>query len=444
MSADRYLRSTDGSDSDDGSTFALAKATLAGLLAIDTSGDRLFVSQVHSETTGTSYAMNFAGTLTAPSKLLCGNDAAEPPTALSTGALIACTASSGTSSINGSVYAYGIKFQFAAVLQLGAGNSNCFQHFDNCTFDCTGAGSSGNFASALDNDNVKMLFTNCSWKFANAGNYIQVGQQFEIKGGSALSGTSTPSALFKFPTDRTMTRVLVDGMDLSNFASTLVLFSNAGVPACRSVIRNCKLPASWSGTLTNAAPTAPGQRFEMFNCASTGINYAVWIEDYAGSIRHETTIVKTGGTSNGTTGTALKMATTANCIYPGTPLVSQDISYWNETTASNITITVDIIHDSVTNLKDDEVWLEVEYLGTSGGPLATIVNDCKADILATGADQTTSSATWTTTGLTNPNKQKLSVTLSSPQTQLKGEFIGRVKMAKASKTIYVDPTLQVS
>mgnify|MGYP003394608494 FL=1 len=47
--ADRYGRSTDGADGDGGTTWALAKATLAGLAAIDAAGDRIFLSQAHAE-----------------------------------------------------------------------------------------------------------------------------------------------------------------------------------------------------------------------------------------------------------------------------------------------------------------------------------------------------------------------------------------------------------
>ncbi|MEK9809109.1 MAG: hypothetical protein VW362_01580, partial [Candidatus Nanopelagicales bacterium] len=136
-----------------------------------------------------------------------------------------------------------------------------------------------------------------------------------------------------------------------------------------------------------------------------------------------------------------KMATTANAEYPAIILRSPEIAKWNETTGSSVTVTVDILHDSATALKDNEVWLEVEYLGTSGTPLALFTDDAVADVITTAADQTSSSATWTTTGMTNPNKQKLSVTFTP---QEKGLIIARVCVAKASYTVYVDPELQIS
>ena len=104
-------------------------------------------------------------------------------------------------------------------------------------------------------------------------------------------------------------------------------------------------------------------------------------------------------------------------------------------------MTCEILHDSVTNLQDDEVWLETEYLGTSGFPLSLFANDRAADILATPADQAASTETWTTTGLTNPNRQKL-VTTQTPQE--KGYYRCRVGLAKASYTVYACPKLSIS
>ena len=160
-----------------------------------------------------------------------------------------------------------------------------------------------------------------------------------------------------------------------------------------------------------------------------------------GSIKSETTIVKTSGASDGVTPLAWKMVTTANAEYPLLPLESGETTFWNDTTGVAKTLTVDIIHDSLTALKDDEVWLEVQYLGTTGFPLGSFINDCKAGALTTAAAQTASTATWTTTGLTNPNKQKLEVTLTP---QEKGYYIARVNLAKQSYTIYTDPLIVVT
>ena len=184
----------------------------------------------------------------------------------------------------------------------------------------------------------------------------------------------------------------------------------------------------------------------MHNCDSGDTNYRLWAENYKGSIKSETTIVRTSGSSDGTTSLAWKMSTSANAEYPTIVLYSPERAIWNETTGSAKTLTVEIVHDSQgagsgSKFQDDEIWLEVMYLGTSGFPLGTWITDAKADVLATAANQADSSVTWTTTGLATPVKQALSVTFTP---QEKGHFIYRIAMAKASKTCYVDPMATVT
>jgi hypothetical protein len=229
----------------------------------------------------------------------------------------------------------------------------------------------------------------------------------------------------------------MDGFDMTNLGASCDLFiggAQAAQGTFRAIVRNCRLPASWTGTLFSAALTGMA-RAEMHNCDSGDTNYRVWIEDYFGSLRDETTIIKTGGASDGTTGLSWKMVSNATTEFPSQPFCSHEIVKWNETTASAITVTIDIIHDSVTNIQNDEIWMEVEYLGTSGVPLGSFISDAAASIVATPADQTDSSSTWTTTGLTNPNTQQLNVTFTP---QEKGFIHAKVCLALASKTVYVD------
>jgi len=179
----------------------------------------------------------------------------------------------------------------------------------------------------------------------------------------------------------------------------------------------------------------------MINCDSGDTNYRLWVEDYCGSIKDETTIVRTGGASDGTTPISWKMEASSVAQFPLNILRSPEITVWNETTGSAKTLTIEIVHDSVTALDDDEVFIEVQYLGTSGFPLVTDVDDAVANVLATPAAQTASTETWTTTGITNVNKQKLAVTVTP---QEKGFFSVTVCLALASKIIYACPKVTVS
>ena len=451
-----YVRSTDGSDADDGSTWALAKATLAGAAAIDAAGDRIYVSDAHSESTANStISLAFAGSRASPIWLICGDDVAEPPTAVAATGVMAATGNSKIL-IQGWAYVQGLIFEAGATdtgnaiqIQCGAGNA-LKQQFDNCKFRILSTTSNGSIiiGDGGQQSGAEIVWNNCSAKFSASGQRFQIIYGFLWRGGSLESGGTSPTSLFRLGNfGGTVPAVLIEGVDLSQLSTSANLFDIGsdwtGRGPVSTVMRNCKLPASWAGSLVTGTPAHSrwDWRVEMYNCDSVDTNYRLWIEDAAGSIKHETTLVKTGGASDGTTALSWKMVSGADAEYPHQTLRSPEIVRWNETTGSAITVTVDILRDSATNLTDGEVWLEVQYLGTSGVPLGSFVSDAKADVLATAADQTTSAASWTTTGMTNPNTQKLSVSFTP---QEKGFIHAKVHLAKASTTVYVDPVLTVS
>ncbi len=81
-----------------------------------------------------------------------------------------------------------------------------------------------------------------------------------------------------------------------------------------------------------------------------------------------------------------------------------------------MTVTVEIVHNSQGSgangvLNDDEIWLEVMSLSTSGVPLGTWTSDRKSDWLASATAQATSSASWTGDSA-GWDTQKLEVTIT--------------------------------
>lgn len=439
--ADLYVRSADGSDADNGTTWALAKATLTGAAAIDGVGDRIFLASTHSESTGAAVTINLAGTNASPTQLLSVASAGDPSpvTTLTAGAVVASGAGNYSIVVNGSAYVYGVRFN----LGVGSGSSpslslapadNNVQTYESCIFDAQTTGSvaviaCGSLSSAVES---RLNLKNCDFHFSHIGHTLSVTHcTLEWEGGSILAG----SALTNFLTfSRDGASTLISGVDLSSLGSATNLVGTTGA-AGKAIFRNCKLPASWTGQLFGGTLLSTAFRVEMYNCDNADTNYRLWVQDYTGSIRSETVVVRTGGASDGVTPLAWKMTTTADAEYPVFPLVSPEIVVWNDAVGSAKTLTVEVVTDNVT-LTDGECWLEVQYLGTSGVPLSLFASDAKADVLATAANQTTSSETWTTTGLTTPVKQKLSVTFTP---QEKGFIHAVVKLAKASTTVYVCP-----
>lgn len=454
---DRYVRSTNGTaDADNGSTWALAKTTLAGAAAIDAAGDTIWLSQVHAENTAGAISIPLAGTLGSAVKILCGNDAAEPPTALAKTASVTTTGS-GTVTFSGSGYIYGAIFTVgnstsSASIVTG---SNSLMEFNNCDLIFGGTGSSSKLQGGPGSV-LRLSETRLQFNSTNVGVGITTDGEIVINGGSIISGGSTPSALFRGATTNRGCSIIVKGFDFSNLASTFDLVGAITTGWGRFIFRNCKMPTSWSGDLM-PTPTSVNTRAELFNCDSSDTNYILWVSDYYGSIKSESSVGRTGGAVGGqySGSTALDqlawiMTSTAAANYPNGALDSPEIVQWNDTVGSAITVTVEIATDNVT-LTDAQCWLEVQYLGTSGVPLSVFSSDSAGTSggtttesvltgLAGGTNQDSSSETWVNVPGT-PVKQKLSVTITP---QERGFIHATIKLAKPSTTVYVDPKLTVT
>lgn len=451
--ADIYVRSSDGNDADNGSTWALAKATLLGAAAIDVAGDTIYVSSAHYETNAAHVTYALAGENGWPVKVVSVNDTAAPPTATAQGALIETTGASNIT-VSGAGYIYGMTFSAGsgannALLSLNPYNANAnkVQTYEKCTFlspaSGLAAGIRANGASGANSQDCSTVWKDCDIRTASTLNDgVRIFGRLRWTGGAVLAGQSSSARGLISGADSVGESSLGDfsGLDLSNMPAGRAIFQSSFSTA-QFIIINSKLPAGWNGGLVNGTINV-GDRFEMYNCDSADTNYRLWVEDYAGSIKSETTIVRTGGASDGTTPFAWRMVSSAAANYPLIALETPGLpARWNATVGTPITITVEIVHDSLTALTDAEVWLDVQFLGTTGFPLSVFKSDAKTDILATAANQTASSEAWTTTGLTNPNKQKLSVTVTPQEV---GFIQAKVHLAKASYTVFVDPKLTVS
>ena len=424
-----YVRSTDGNDADSGLTWALAKATLTGAAAASAAGDTIYVSHVHNESTAGSIGFSLTGGLGNGRKVICVNDGAEPPTALATTAVISATGSANITISLSNGYCYGITFQAAGDLTCA---SETAVTFENCNFVLI-TGSGGGSAIRFG---YRTILINPGFKLFDVNQDIVFQPDCIIRGGSIISGGA---AQVQFSIS--VSNLLVENFDFSNFNVNGSLFGG-DQERISAKFRNCKSPASWVGGIY-AVPLTIGQsRVELVNFNNADTNYQLWVEDTFGTVKDEIVFVRSGGATDGTTPLSWEMvSTTSAWAFPFRALKTVDFHRWIEDVGSPITVTVEILHDSATNLQDDEVWLEVQYLGTSGFPLALSIDDGPSDILATPADQATSSATWTTTGMANPNKQKLSVTFTP---QEKGPIYAVVHLAKSSYTLYVDPKITVS
>lgn len=447
--ANKFLRSTDGSDASNGNTWADAYATMAFAFSQMAAGDTLFVSDNHAETQTGAMTLTCPGTAANPCRILCVDDTGDPanPTTLATTATVTTTTAANMT-ISGYGYFFGITFSCgtggsSATFACGAVGTPGMLVLESCKLKLgTSGGSSSliNFhsnSSGADDSVVELINTTFDGSAAQHG--MRVGCKFIWRNTSnALPGSNGYTTLFPASTSFIPYAEII-GVDLSALGSGKNLVNVGVVQYGTWRFIDCKLGAS----VTPVTGTIPGQGspdVTLINCDSADTNYRYHRQTYQGTITQETTIVKAGGASDGTTPVSVKMVSTANSkIFA--PLQSEWIEVWNEATGSSKTLTVNVITDNVT-LTDAEAWVEVEYLGTSGFPQGNFAHDRVADVLATAANQTTDSvSSWTTTGLGTPVKQNLAVSFTP---QKKGLIRARVVLARASTTMYYDPLVTIA
>lgn len=437
--ADRYVYSG-AAGAGTGADWANAHTTLSAAITASTAGDVFYVAHDHSTNYGVNTTLAFKGTSAAPDRVLCVNRAGSvPPVAadLTTGAVEGTNAASTSLTITGNLYTYGMRYapgsgqSTTCNYSSGAGR----QHYESCVFSLLSTGTSSRIILCVSSGG-SASYENCQLRYASTSQETQGGNgPIYWRGPSAssilASGSSIPGRLF---THTNVSDVTFDGADLSAISGTLIGSATLPVPAR---IINCKLHASVTTAQTPSGSPAPG--IDLIGCHSTTNVARAERWQYQGTLTTETTIKRTGGASDGVTSYSWKIVPTAN-NKRDFPFVTFEGMIWNDTTGSSKTLTVHIVTDNVT-LTDAQIWLEVEYLGSSATPLSTLVSDAPATTLTTGANQTSSSETWTTTGLGTPLKQKLDVTFTP---QMAGPIRWRVKYAKTTTTVYVCPKAELS
>jgi hypothetical protein len=447
----KYVRST-SSGTGDGSSWVNAYTTLAAALAAISAGDTVYVSQAHAETGGASITLTSPGTVGNMCRVMCANDGAIPPTALATGAKVATGAGAYAITIGvGYMYYYGIEFDVATganAASFGAisngSNNPAYLVLDTCKIVLTNTSASSRInlltlGGSGANQRVDLL--NTTLQFGSTSQFVVLGTGIVNwkNTASAIAGATIPTLLFQPATGTTGLAVLeLTGVDLSALGSGKSIFAGgSGIPAIMRAV-NSKLGASVAA-MSGTIPNQGGAQVYLENCDSGATNTRMEHYKYPGSIKTETTKVRTtGGASDGTTPISHVFATLATGPGLFSPLEGPWMSIWNDTSGSAKTVTVELCTENVA-LYNDEVWLEVEYLGTSGYPESVLTTSRVADVFATHALLTTSAAAWS--GFTTAAPQKIALAFTPA---LKGLIRARVCVAKASAFVYVDPLLTVS
>jgi hypothetical protein len=257
---------------------------------------------------------------------------------------------------------------------------------------------------------------------------------------SAIQGVTFPTTLFTFPASPSSYVVMCRGVDLSAFPGTLV----APFGATSFVFENCKVNASMTRLGSTAVVGYAADPVITVNCDSGATNYKSTRDEYSGGQTTETSITRVGGATDGTTPSSIKIATNAQATFL-TPYRMLRLAAWNDVTGANRTVTICGTINSASLPKDDEIWMDVQYLGDAASSRASFKSTSKSHPLATGAAVSSDGSTWNGGGSgAGWSTFKLVATLTSPQPQMKGYVYASVRAAKAGVTYYIDPKITLN
>lgn len=283
--------------------------------------------------------------------------------------------------------------------------------FRNCTFDFTGASLTGTGISLVS---VRARFRDCSF-IGPMDAMIRISKNSDIRF-FGCDWTAQAVGDFIFDCDTSATN---KGFYLGCFGCTY----NGG------------------GLLTSTPlDTMSEAEFWATDLDSANTNYNCEIYRGNGELTSDTAVYNAA--SDGTTPFSWKITADTTVLSVTQPFLTPWIEGWIDATGST-TITAHINYDSATNLQDDEVWLEIDYMGTANDGILSFDETSRNTEFdfGTPTDLTASTETWTGTGgFTNENKDKVAVTVT---VNTKGAFRARL-CVNTTQVLYLDPKIVVS
>ncbi len=461
-----YYVSTVSGDNTDGLSWATAKQSITGGLALATADqDVVFVDSAHSSTTLAAVSLNAATTNTHVSVISvdrCGltttGHCGWLPGALETEDSGATAYNIANSGINQSLFFSGITFRgddsssSGNDINIGRVASSPGVRasivFSSCTFTIRSTGSGSEVAIGMDGSSAastetKIQFYDCK---INGGNYttsnvmaIALGTIEFVRLTLGFFGASKPASAFGFNANAAGAKVSVIDSDLTGYNKSGGAYVAVGGLTHDFTIRNCKfhaVPALQSGTFIGDSGS-----LLIVNSASTNTVTAYSYYNRLGTLSLDTSIYYPTGTKFNGSNASWKIITTASAG-EGDPFTTPWLMRWSDSTSA-MTGRFAVVSDSTTVYNNRNMWGEIEYVSSTTLPLGGfIVQRDSAPFDSAAVDWPTDSNVWVGTGsFTNVNANLLSSTFTPGQ----GSFLrGRLNVGVASQTLYLDPQLILS
>lgn len=435
-----YMDTDAGSDANNGTTWALAKLTFEGVLAVMSAGDTCFIQGAADDTAGVTRTFSIPGTPINPCHAIGVVDGTTNEGINIVASDLAATlpkiaTSAGNIATTGSMIYKNLHLSSAS-------RFDSFASANHITTIVNGKVTWGErmtvSGGALLNLINAILEINATFAQLITSFYSKV----NMIGGSLLV-TVTPNGLIRGGATGFMEFTSVDMSGLGT--APIVNNTNTGTSV---LIRNCKLPAALTlYGVTNPIPTAKIEVISSSDTTSQGATSSIQdyqYEDIHGTIDSELTAVRTGGADDGARGAfAYAMTPKADATLEGSnaTLKSPWMSVWLAGGAN--TLTVYIANDGAVDYNEDEAW--VEFYTPDAGDTA------QHDQTFDPADERLLDSTTTITddavsvwGGTAANGQKFSATVT---TGFEGFAYARLHVAKRQATpdtVFLDPVIVVT
>ena len=410
-------------------------------------GNTFAIASNHAETQGATLTLNSPGTAASPCAAYCisSTTTLASPT-LATTATISTTGAFSIKivTVSSFTFYYGIGFSAgsgssnASILICPSGGSAGVSeatYFEHCSFILNNTSTSPRIYIGTDQNSAfdeQNNFTSCSFIFGSTSQNLRMYGGFNnlFSCSFAPSGVA-PTTLFSLTGCDCGGVFTVRDCDLSTITGTILSVTNNASQVF--LLENCVLHSSVALTTGTFASIGAAQ-FKLHNCDSANTNYRYYYGNYAGVVQQETTIVRTGGATDGTTPISWNITSSANAKFVQ-PFVSEEIAQWSDLTSGSHTATFYLT--SNTSLDNSMFWAEIETLGTSGFPLGVITNS-RVTPLGSASGLTSDSSTW---GGSITNKYKIIITYTAVN---KGPVKARFYLATPTTTVYVDPYIYIS
>ena len=445
-----FVKGSGGSDANNGTTWALAKATVqAGLNLLSASGgDTLVVKydDVHSLSADTTFTTPGSCSIIAAS----ANDTATAftPTPMGETGYIGHASTSYAIAFNGGaddkVYMYGLTFRVSGStsknITIAGNNVGLDVAAEECKFWLSGTGG-GTIALGTDGGRCSRLHK-CEFKFGHNSQTIQPSNCADTSPHlteCSFTGTA-PTTLIA---TNALGKCVMSGCDLSAMSGTLV--GNLAA-AFLLVLERCRLHSSTTLMAAQTSnPTDVSGKVMMLDCNSGDTHGLFGYYDAYGSVVSDTTIKVTAGAA----GQSWKITTTSAASFSH-PFRTPWIELYNSGTSA-ITPSIEIMRheNSAAAYKDSEDWSEWLVKTDSGFTQARGYDDRQAVSAwaagTAGANQDTGAlgaAGWVGETASSPWYGKLSPGSVTPDEV--GAISARVcvGVASISGTLYVDPQIR--